>query len=76
MLSWVGSLSDVLTYGSQSATIERWLAKLQRAVSQDDLVSSLQSEHRLEAHRSELLVPVTRRFTLELAEKGANADPD
>ncbi|GJN78162.1 hypothetical protein PLIIFM63780_001655 [Purpureocillium lilacinum] len=40
---------------SLSATIERWLAKLQRAVSQDDLVSSLQSEHRLEAHRSELL---------------------
>ncbi|UNI16376.1 hypothetical protein JDV02_002812 [Purpureocillium takamizusanense] len=40
---------------SLSTTIERWLAKLQRAVSQDDLVSSLQSEHRLEAHRSELL---------------------
>ncbi|KJZ74777.1 hypothetical protein HIM_05894 [Hirsutella minnesotensis 3608] len=40
---------------SLSMTIERWLSKMQQTVSQDDLVSSLQSEHRLDAHRSELL---------------------
>ncbi|PHH88472.1 hypothetical protein CDD83_7498 [Cordyceps sp. RAO-2017] len=40
---------------SLSATIERWLFKVQQTVGQDDLVSSLRSEHRLEAHRSEIL---------------------
>ncbi|KAM4062175.1 fungal specific transcription factor [Hirsutella rhossiliensis] len=40
---------------SLSVTIERWLFKVQQTVSQDELVSSLQSEHRLDAHRSEIL---------------------
>ncbi|PNY28454.1 transcriptional regulatory protein, partial [Tolypocladium capitatum] len=40
---------------SLSATIERWLSKMQQTVSKDELVSSLRSEHRLDAHRSEML---------------------
>ncbi|KND89003.1 putative transcriptional regulatory protein [Tolypocladium ophioglossoides CBS 100239] len=40
---------------SLSTTIERWLSKIQQTVSQDELVSSLRSEHRLDAHRSEII---------------------
>ncbi|PHH60613.1 hypothetical protein CDD81_1403 [Ophiocordyceps australis] len=40
---------------SLSTTIERWLSKIHHRFSRDDLVSSLQSQHRLEAHRSEIL---------------------
>ncbi|EQK98579.1 N-terminal binuclear Zn cluster-containing/DNA binding domain-containing protein [Ophiocordyceps sinensis CO18] len=39
---------------SLSVTIERWLFKVQQTVSQDELVSSLRSEHGLDAHRSEM----------------------
>ncbi|KAJ6441592.1 fungal transcriptional regulatory protein [Purpureocillium lavendulum] len=67
---------------SLSTTIERWLAKVQRAKSQDDLVSSLQSEHRLEATRSELLngARESSEFLLpplhSLARSGSSATPD
>lgn len=34
--------------------MQRWLFKLQQTASRDELVSSLQSEHRLGAHRSDM----------------------
>ncbi|KYK61835.1 hypothetical protein DCS_02979 [Drechmeria coniospora] len=40
---------------SLSTTIERWLSKMQQTASEEELVSSLRSEHRLEAHRSQML---------------------
>ncbi|GAB0146342.1 hypothetical protein EsHS_00006749 [Epichloe bromicola] len=37
---------------SLSATIERWLSKVQQTVARDDLLNSLESDDQLEAHRT------------------------
>ncbi|KZZ93868.1 Transcription factor [Moelleriella libera RCEF 2490] len=37
---------------SLSATIERWLSKMQQTVGRDDLLSSLEADDQLEAHRT------------------------
>ncbi|KAG8412084.1 hypothetical protein J3459_016026 [Metarhizium acridum] len=39
---------------SLSATIERWLSKVQKTVARDDLLSSLEADDHLESHHSAL----------------------